>query len=507
MIIDPQTGLMRRAFQPPVNLSSPSFDGANTTGARQVVLLPYDSRQEIRSWDRRQLTVKSRSMHNNLGFLRGIVRTTKNMTVGWGNVPVPRSSDRYFNQQALAYWKRWANRKTCDIRGKHNHAGLQRQAVHELLVDGEIFTIRVRDQFGRHQRQMIKTEQVGPARNERSKLWVDGILYNAVDRPTTYRVLQNGPAASGAAQAYRDVPARDMAHLFDAERATQQRGLPWAYAGLNSMMDVLDLSAFERIAHKLNAAIVASVTTKDGSMPASMRAMMSNQEASAEGATSAERTRLAPQFLDIHGTRIPLFNAGENLTFNSQQRNAVNVVEFTGWLLRDVATGFGLPLEVVWDMATLGGATIRASLEMAGRFFESVQMLLIDDFCQPDWESVIGTALLAGLYPADYPLVEPLDPPKGWEGWNTVEWRGPRNITVDRGKDGRLYLEQVARGMMTKEEWWHGLGEDAEEMERRSVDEIQVGLEDWVGRGLPEAAFWLRLFGQAGASVSAGTAV
>jgi capsid protein len=92
--------------------------------------------------------------------------------------------------------------------------------------------------------------------------------------------------------------------------------------------------------------------------------------------------------------------------------------------------------------------------------------------------------------------VEPLEPPRGWVGWDVVEWRGPRNVTVDKGRDGRLFLELMRAGKMTDEEWWTLNGENPEEMKFKGAEEMEEKLADWVGRGLPEEMFWKRELGQ-----------
>jgi capsid protein len=138
-------------------------------------------------------------------------------------------------------------------------------------------------------------------------------------------------------------------------------------------------------------------------------------------------------------------------------------------------------------------------LELGKRFFERVQRMMINTMCQPDYENVVATGILAYLYPADYPGVEPLAPPRGMDGWDCVTWRGPSDLTVDRGRDGRMYLELIRSGLMSREEWWVKNNEDPEEMEAVATDELAARLNHWVNvQGLPEDKFWLREFGANG---------
>lgn len=481
------------------------FDGASDNPQRSsTVYFPLDSTKEINPHHRREMVKKHRSLRNNLGFVRGIVNTTVRLSIGWGLQPIPKSPDRAFNQRASAYWKRYTRRQSFDAAHQDNEAAMQRLVLREVLTDGEIFAIKVVDDFGRPQRQLLKTEVIGdpPDKGKDSK-WLDGILTNSLNRPLEYCVLKQLNPLNPGLRKFERVAARDVLHVYDRERATQMRGLPWGYTGLNHGVDCLDIAAFEKIAHKLNTAIVGSLSTQTGEVPASMNGLLSTaQEAATAGST--RNTREAAKYLDLHGTMVPVFKTGDSMSLFLQGRNSMNTTEFAGWLCAQYAHGFGLPVETIVGMLS-GGAAVRGNLELTGRFCEEVQMLMIDDWCQPNYENVIGTALLAAQYPKDFPMVEPLEPPQDFTGWDVCEWRGPKNITVDRGRDGKLYLEQKRAGLLTHEEWWTMNGEDPTEMDERIDDETQERLKRWLARGLPEEKFWIRELGQPGATAASAS--
>lgn len=485
-----------------VNALGGSFDSATASPQRSsTVLFPLDSTREINPRERRELVKKHRSLRNNLGFVRGIINTTVELSIGWGLQPIPKSGNKDFDRRALAYWKRQTRRRNWDVGGRNHHAAMQRLTLREVITDGELFQIKVVDQFGRPQRQMIKTEQIGDTMTGTpDQNWQDGIWLNSLRRPLAYRVLQNPlPGVADPNPRGRIVEARNMLHVFEQERSMQCRGLPWGYTGLNHGVDMLDTVAFEKIAHKLNAAIIASMTTQSGDAPQGMQALMAAarqaKDAGTAAATPATRkdTAQGTRFLDLHGSMIPLFKVGEGMNFFNG-RNSVNTVQFTGALAAWYSQGFGLPVEFVVGMAQ-GSAAVRGNTDLAGRFFERVQMCMIDGLCQPDWENVVGTGILAAAYPLDFPGVEPLDPPPGWTGWDVVEWRGPRNVQIDKMKDGKLAIELMRAGKMTDEEWWTLNGEDPSEMAEAIDDEIVAARDRWLQRGLPEDMFWRRMFG------------
>lgn len=483
-----------------VNALGGTFDSASDNPQRtSTVMFPMDSRKEINPRERRELVKKHRSLRNNLGFVRGMVNTTARLVVGKGIMPMPKSGDADFNRRALAYWKRNTAGQSFDVSGQDTEVAMQRLVMREMIVDGEIFAIRVFDGFGNPQRQLIKTEQVGdPTGRPASENWQDGILLNSLRRPLKYSILQEPLPGQTGTQRYVPKDARDMQHVFDRERATQHRGLPWGYTGLNHGVDVIDIAAFEKVAHKINSAIIGSMSTADGKTPQNMDALLAHAMAAQTGVKgdtkAAKDTKQGARYLDLHGTMIPIFKAGENMQF-FPSRNSMNTVEFAGWLLAQYAQGFGAPVEWIVGI-TAGGANVRGNNDLGARFIDDCRRILIDDWCQPNWQNIIGTAILASQYPKDYPLIEPLDPPRGWDGWNTVTWRGPKDITVDRGREGKLYIELVRSGMMTREEWWTLQGEDPDEAEDAVAIETARNLKRWTDQGLSEDMFWRKQFGQ-----------
>ena len=367
-----------------------------------------------------------------------------------------------------------------------------------MLVDGEIFALKVFDGFGKPQRQLIKTEEVTSGSNTSgADNWVDGIQYNGFRRPLQYSINTSQLGTLAIPTTTKIVPARDILHVYDRERAHQSRGLPWGYTGLNHGVDIIDIAAFEKIAHKLNTAIVGSFSTPTGKPPENMDALMANAMAAQQGlkgdTKAAKDTKQGNRYLDLFGTMIPIFKTGENMNFYNG-RNSMNTVEFAAWLFANYAQGFGLPVEWVIGLAS-GSASVRGNNDIGGRFIEEIKQLMVDDWCQPNWDNVLGTGILAYSYPRDYPGVEPIAPPRGWNGWNTVTWRGAKNITVDRWRDAKGALELIRARLMTKEEWWTLNGESPEQGDI-TIAEIKDEREKWLAAGLPEDMFWRSVYGQ-----------
>ena len=63
--------------------------------------------------------------------------------------------------------------------------------------------------------------------------------------------------------------------------------------------------------------------------------------------------------------------------------------------------------------------------------------------------------------------------PAGMEQWWKCRWVPQADMTVDRGRDGKLMLELLREGFMTETDYWASQGMDFEEQEVRKAWEAK----------------------------------
>lgn len=148
------------------------------------------------------------------------------------------------------------------------------------------------------------------------------------------------------------------------------------------------------------------------------------------------------------------------------------------FLIRDIAIGWGISYEAIWNMAALGGATARFILEDLNAFLSKLQRLLIARYCHPVRSWIIANAIVRGEIPECKT-----------EAWWECHWQGPQRVTVDRGRDGNLYVKLLANGMITLDEWWSMLGRDARKMRRKRIDEIAEDMEYCRAKKVPYTSY------------------
>jgi len=519
---------------PPLISGGQSFDGSSESPLRSTSLMSLNSWWEINIYELRSMQLHSRALRNSLPIFRNVVKNLTEFTIGWGLIPLPKSGNKDFDRRAKAYWRHVTGKKSFDVRHKQDHCAQQVTAFSDTVVDGEFFRLKKLDGLGRPVRQGFRSEQCGLFGNiGGNDGWWNGIRYGIEGPALEYMFRHVMPGnlnfLLGEPQIY---DARHVQHIYDLERSNQNRGLPWCYSGLTAGRDSIDLGSLDMALRKLDTVLFGNIETPQGNMPNAFAAgggaggarpsstlipFPTPADFPATGilgmeyyAVNEEKTYRwngtayvmfkadnSQRYLDVYGVQMPLFRTGEKLNFSKDSKSLDNL----NALDREynvVASAFGLPADLFWNLSKNGGASVRGTFELGRRTFQRGQRMMIDCMCQDDYENVISQGILAYLYPRDYPGVEPLAPPPGMTGWDVCTWRGPEDMTVDKGRDGKMYLELMRAGAMSREEWWTRMGEDPDEMEAVPTRELAARYQEWLANNLPEAQFWLREFGATG---------
>jgi capsid protein len=176
---------------------------------------------------------------------------------------------------------------------------------------------------------------------------------------------------------------------------------------------------------------------------------------------------------------IPKLKPGESIQSFKNEHPGQSFEPFVRYVISEVARGIGLPPEALMIFVGASGTEFRGLLEVAQNFLERLQQMLVDQFCRPFWKFWIYQEIQAGRLP--YP----------GDDWWRCEFIPPKKITVDNGRDGRLYSDLMDKGYMSWERYCnlHGLDAEAEEDDilqtylRRKAKCDQLGLE--VGEVFP----------------------
>lgn len=200
------------------------YDAAQTTSNNQRYWANADSlsaNQANNPQVRRVLRNRSRYEAANNSYLKGIILTICNDTVGTGP-KLQVLGDREIASQVEKQWERFANQIGLSAK--------LRTMIHARIVDGEAFGILITNP--KHtptiDLKLVEAEQVTAKVSENifNPNNIDGVIIDDAGNPEKYTILKYHPGDSFFSMQHETIPAEQVIHLFRADRPGQYRGIP-----------------------------------------------------------------------------------------------------------------------------------------------------------------------------------------------------------------------------------------------------------------------------------------
>lgn len=451
--------------------------GADYSRLRGMVYFPeLDTRREISAYTRLEILRRSRWLYANYGIAKRVINGLSRMVAGTGLTYQAATTDSEWNALAEHARERVIrSRHLYDLGGRYNGATSQQAVLRFRFRDGDCAQVLTRDpETGTARFAFYEGHQIGqtadPATYDANAGWRDGVLHGAHNNAIAYRIL-------GDANTYADVPARSVLFQCDYERAGQSRGLSILSHAINHLVDAAEITGYIKTGVKLSNRHGYWIETE----ASSQAPMTAAQRAQGGAAIQTIQTAAGPVNLErIYGPgEIPNLQPGQQLKFNGASNPHPNQLNLLDYLIRDVAWGANVSPELLWNITALGGANTRFVLADAQSFIDVAQQQLVDDKEQLETEFILACEMQAGrLRPC-------LDP----EWWKAI-WIPPPRLTVDFGRDGKLYLEQVKASALTFRRLHGWQGNDFETEQRQWVREWlswgKVAKEEAKSLNLPE---------------------
>ena len=412
----------------------PSYDRS------QVWIGTLDARKELTTGDRMELLKNARWAVSNHPYAARVVRGIARFAVGTGLVPQAMTSDDTWNREA----ERLFEDQCCtdpfafDKSATVNFYEAQRLILEQVACDGDFFSQLTTSADGRGMVRFISAESVGDATFQQEEGWHDGVKVNADNRPILYRVLAD-PSTTGGN--YTDVPADDIQQFRRLHRFGFLRGVSWLCSSVNRLQDWREAITNELLSAKLNSKIALTIESEAaGSVGLGAKLVKRDGE-------GGER-----QTFDQLGKGIitAQLRAGEKLASHSFDRPNANFEPFINFLAREIAWGVGVSPELIWTIAGVGGTATRYVLQDAECFFGELRQMLEYQFCRRFWRYWVWHAVQRG------DLKNP-----GLDWWR-VNFIPPQRLTVDTGRDGKLRLDLVRSGLLSRKRYFNELGLDSD---------------------------------------------
>nr|WP_283949888.1 phage portal protein [Limobrevibacterium gyesilva] len=412
------------------------------TPARGAVLEVQTARALIRD--------RARDLVRNNPWGRRAVHVQVSNQIGTGIRPRANTSSKDLNKRIDELWEEWG--AGCDPSTGLDIYGIQALAARTRSESGEGLVLMSRR--GENSARVPLTLQVletdwlvedhtsaalpqSPVR--------EGIRFDANGRRIAYQLYDANPNdiwQSGLAN-FREVPARDVVHLYRIERPGQLRGVSDLASVMGRLRDLDDYHDAALMMAKVQAVLGVFVTQTGGPTASPLGA-----------ASNDELGRLEELMPGMIGYLRP----GEDVKFLAPQASGP-FAEYTRAALHAIAMGVGLTYHLLTgDLRDANYSSLRAgNIEFRRNVEQDQWLMLIPLLCVPIWNAFISQAVLSGALPTA-------------AAGATALWTPPRFELVDPSRDTLAIIAQVRAGLMTMPQAIAEMGWDPE----KQVAEIKA---------------------------------
>lgn len=375
-------------------------------------------------------TLRDRSRHlvRNNPHAAKAVSVLVNNIVGSGIIPRANTGKDATDKLINELFEQWSYQ--CDASGQLDFYGIQTLAVREMLEGGEILVRRRPRRLSDGlivplQLQLLEADFLDESKNgeARGGYIVQGIEFDPIDRRRGYWLFNRHPGSSVFTSSIESkfVPAEELAHMYEQQR-TQARGVPWLTPVIQSLANLDDYELAEMVRKKMEACLVAMVTSDDSDNPGI--------------------TDVAAQVVDKNGNliermapgMIAYLKGGKDIKFN-QPSGAGGYGEYKKAELQTIASGARVPYELLTnDLSQVNFSSARVGLVEFRRMCEAVQwQIVIPSLCMPVWRWFSQAAFAMGAS-GDAIM---------------VEWAPPKFESVTPLEDAQADLMRIRMGTMT----------------------------------------------------------
>lgn len=423
-----------------------------------------------------------RHSERNDPFVRGMLDLFVLNTVGEELRPQAQTPDKEWNDEVEKRFAEWALTQ-CDVTGKLTFHDIVKLNLRSMVRDGDLGNIMVSGgmlQGVEGERIVNPASQLRKPYEERGHKFSNGVEMNAKGRPVAYWVGPYGGAYGGDSMKAKRKRARYFIHLFNTDRYSQSRGVPWLGPALETLQDINEYTLIEIVGAKTGACL--SVAVKSG-MAAEMQAGRSDTETNDAGESERwEKTNPG---------QVVYLQPGEDIDVVNPNRPPRQFPEFIKVLARFCMFDLGLPL-TMFDMGDASYSAARCDLLRAYKMFREHQRWLRQHFLTRVYRWKVSQFMkYEGLRtPSEG---QPWDHNWQMAGWEWVDpfkevqasikaVRAGLSSWIDEcikhGKDPEQVLRNKGKTIALAKEIADGLGDDVDWRDLIEVASLERGADD-----------------------------
>ena len=442
---------------------------------------PAKRLNEMLPLERRSALASSRYLDNNLAIVGALNDSTVKYSVGSGVSSHSSTDDPEYDDAADRFIASFFESTDFDIAREQSMHELVPVVVRGMVVDGDSGAAKILPRDGNGlpagdpQLQLFTSDQIGDGDGQSlfaGEKMIQGIGRSTVGAATRYRVLKDSSAYAGALP-YWDYRPQDFMQILDRKRIQLNRGMPWCHRATKNGFSMMDLSSLEEAAAYVNAVFAAIITTPDGETPEALEKFliqkMSGPTATTEKVEGTpEQKQFVRRFVEIYGgAKVPVFPAGTKLEAYQSNRPSTVFTGFMDYLATQLGLSYanGLP-SFVWGIAGANSKPdTRKELAQVSWYFNYVLLIASRRFIKPTRDWLLQYGLLTGR-------LNNGKGPRNGADYRLARFHGPRDITIDERYFHKTWLDRLAAGEGTTEEYHALQGQDGLTKAYRRIDEI-----------------------------------
>lgn len=463
----------------PVNSAPSTPFGTGGNGITTNAAFSPRQLHQMKPYERMEAIKTSRWLDNNLPLVGAINDNSVSYAIGSGIDSYSATEDPDFDASADRFLKSILEERTFDIAEEQAMPELQCVAARGMIVDGDSGAgmILPRDASGRvigtPQVQLFTSDQIGTGPfsfDSAMDGWQEGVRRNLFGKAITYRTLKTDSRFLLAAEGTWDFQARDFLLLLDRKRIQLSRGIPWCHRAQRSAQSMLNLGALAEAREHINALFAAIITTPTGETPEALEKFIvdsygTNTTEKADGTT--EQKAVLQRYVELMGgAKVPVFPEGTKLDAYTSNANSHIYAGAMDYLATQLSLSYPIPPGFIWALAGAGrGPDIRMTLAQGSWYFNRILMIVVRRFVKPLRDWVLYYGILTGK-------VNGGRMPRNGADYRLATYHGPRDITIDERYYHRTWLDRLADGKGTEEEYYSLQGQNADTQARKRIKEI-----------------------------------
>jgi len=431
----------------------------------------------------RLLRLRARDLGRNNAYVKQFLVTTAVNVLGPHGIRLQAQVEnnngslaRDVNDRIEAAWDKWSLRPTRD--GKLSRVRFEHLLLKAVARDGEVFVRMHRSFAGNEFRfalEAIDADMIdlnytlAPGRGPEVRL---GVEVNADGAPTAYYMWDRPERAAGVAPRTRiRIPADEIIHLYDPDRANQTRGVTWLTSIMFPLRQLQGYTEAELVAARIAAAKMGFFSRKTG-----------------EGGPTpdGEDVDTSSLQMEVNPGTFEILPDGYGLeTWSPDHPNAA----FPAFLkanLREIATGMSMSYNALAnDLEGVNYSSLRSGMLVEREFWRSVQTFWIDAFLTPVYAEWLNMALLSGALKLGT---------RDFRKFLAVKWVPRGWAWVDPLKDVQASVAAIQAGLTSRTQVLAEQGMDFEtvlaelEAEDKLADQYDVDISGPAGPSAPAAA-------------------